>query len=189
MNLTVTTWEERPVRAYVSDGLGLPSDLRAWLGASELAAAAHRVVGQFENLLAGNPSQPAWNDLPRSGQLLRLLVLCYSTGRFASSEIAHEISTHGPLANDLPIALEDWLELLRFRRRQRAPLRTCLGALLQQVWECHHQGVATASSYQHFPVEGEVESQFPAPSSSWFLKEAEARLHLAARRDSMVLDE
>ncbi len=114
------------------------------------------------------------HELPELRTILttKLLVFCYTTGRFESGAICREFEAKGKLAALFDFNNYDWIELMHFRRQNRNRLCSSLAIVLQRIWQ-RSSGLTTART----------------PSSSWFLREAEERLRFASLWDSVALDD
>jgi len=145
----------------------LPLDLSGVIAKSNLIRMAFEAVDatQWPRPL------PALPDRTPEPVFRTLLAFCYTTGVFASAEIA-EMATTDPTVRYLCANDNPSFEAVRvFRRQNISHLRETLARMLHHVWTELH------------PDEGEVRSFLP------FLAEADRRIRLAIAADSATMDD
>lgn len=143
----------------------IPEDLREWLGETELADLVREVTLTLPNGGAEQKVPAHWESM------LRVVILQYAKGRYASQEAAVAMITDGEVAETCASrGMYEPTNCVRcFRRQYRPAIEQCLTDLLACAWESFH-------------------GEHP-PSLPEFRREAERRLDQAMQLDSWNADE
>lgn len=153
--------------------LGIPEDLREWVGARELVAIVFEAVHAAEE--AGD--DPLTGRQFHSGQtriLLTLLTFSYAIGMYISEEVEAQSVADPELAYLSGRCGASSVRLRQFRRHYRCFLQRSLGRLFERVL------ASRGGSLRIAPACDDLESV-----SAWL---AEARINRSVLADTMALD-
>jgi len=168
------------------EGFILPDDLSVYIGKKTLVKLILDAIEELNSRPSGCEATGSPEFQP--GLMLTLLTYCYATGVYASTDI--EISMrHDQMIRYL--CAKNYLSLpvlLEFRRYSRDRIKECLATVLRRVWElrfCDEDACTMSAGADTGAAFGRWLNLRPTPD---FTAEAEQRIVLAVRADSMAMD-
>jgi len=170
------------------EGIILPADLSIYIGKKTLVKLILDAIEDLNTRTSGCEPTATGNPRFQPAAMLTLLTYCYATGVFASADI--ELSMpHDQMIRYL--CGKNYLnvpKLREFRRHGRARIKECLATVLRRVWElrfCDEDACPIAAPAYPGMSFGQWLNMRPTPD---FAVEAEQRIVLAVRADSMAMD-
>jgi hypothetical protein len=115
----------------------LPTDLRAWLPATELARAARDAAETFYWLEADEEDHTPFGGSACPLRKLAALTYCYATGTLADDLIALEMVEDPALRSLTGDAVFAPDKLRLFRAHNAELIKLCLARVLEQAWRNH----------------------------------------------------
>jgi transposase len=176
-----------PAGTVWNDG-ALPDDLSSYLGKKTLVKFILEALEDFDASALADGDCIKESAAVRPAMLLTLLVYCYVTGTYGSADIQlgmqHDQMVRYLCARNYP----DMCAIRSFRRYHHSKIVRCLSVVLQRIWKLRFCGEdAEPMAGPGFPAASPV-AWVDTKSVPDFEREAERRITVAIRADSMAAD-